>query len=261
MIPSHPVAFDLTSFRKIWKSDLLESEIAEIEELIKNNPLLNETMLIRDASLAIIDLKNMVFTCSYGNVEKVCGWSKEILLDEGVAFFVSKLPGPDYHGLEEMTRLMSQYIVTLSNNQAQNFRAVFDYRMARPDGSIHRIVQEGHALKRDAEGNILFLIAIISDISNMKRGGRQHLRLTDGQENLIYEVDNATGRCQKLENLSGREIEIARLMGQRLSSEDIAQKLFISAHTVDTHRRNMLRKCGMADTMELLNFLNVYRMV
>lgn len=260
-MPSPPIAFDLTSFRKIWKSDLLESEIAEIEALIRDNPLLNETMLIRDSSLAVIDLKNMVYTCSYGDTEKVCGWSKEILLNEGVAFYVSKLPGPDYHGLEEMTRLMSQYIVTLSNDQARNFRAIFDYRMARPDGSIHRIVQEGHALKRDAEGNILFLIAIISDTTNLKRDGCQHLRLTDGRENLIYEIDNTTGTCQKLESLSSRELEIARLMGQRLTSEDIATKLFLSSHTVDTHRRNMLRKCGMADTMELLNFLTVYRLV
>ncbi len=261
MIPSPPGAFDLTSLRKIWKSDLLESEIAEIEALIRDNPLLNETMLIRDSSLAVIDLKNMVYTCIFGDVERVCGWSREILLKEGVAFYVSRLPGPDYHGLEEMTRLMSQYMVALSDVQARESRAILDYRMARPDGSIHRIVQEGHALRRDTEGNILFLIAIISDISNLKRDGHQHLRLTDGRENLMYEVDNTTGACQKLEGLSKRELEIARLMGQRLTSEAIAKKLFLSSHTVDTHRRNMLRKCGMGDTTELLNFLTVYRLI
>jgi DNA-binding CsgD family transcriptional regulator len=261
MIPTPPVAFDLTSFRNLWKSDLLESEIGPIEELIRDNPLLNDSMLIRDSVLGVVDHKNMVYSCMYGDAEKICGWSREILLSEGVGFYVSKLPDPDYQGLEEMTRLMTRYVIALPDDKARKFQVIFDYRIVHPDGSIHRIVQEGNAHKRDTEGNILVSINIISDISNMKREGRQHLRLTDGRENLIYEVDNTTGRCQRLENLSGRELEVARLMGQRLSSGEIAQKLFLSAHTVDTHRRNMLRKCGMADTTELLNFLRVYRLI
>jgi hypothetical protein len=43
---------------------------------------------------------------------------------------------------------------------------------------------------------------------------------------------------------SNREFEIIRLIEKGLSSEQIAEKLFLSPHTVNTHRRNMLHKSG-----------------
>jgi hypothetical protein len=43
---------------------------------------------------------------------------------------------------------------------------------------------------------------------------------------------------------SGRELEIIRLVEQGLSTEKIAEKLFISPYTVNTHRGNILQKSG-----------------
>ncbi|TDE17090.1 helix-turn-helix transcriptional regulator [Dyadobacter psychrotolerans] len=253
--------FDLTSFRKIWKSDILESEISDIQGLLSENPLLNETLFLRKSSLAIIDLRTMRYTCSFGDIEQVCGLKKEVILREGVAYFVSKLPPSDYLGLQKMSELMGKYVADLSNEMLVTFKGMFDFLMVQPDGSFRRIIQEGVALKRDANGNILFLLALVSDITNMKREGRQHLRLTDGIKDLIYEVDCTGLNTRKLESLSTREVEIAKLIGQKFTSEEIAKKLFLSGHTINTHRQNMLRKLDMADTMELINFLGVYQLI
>jgi len=43
-------------------------------------------------------------------------------------------------------------------------------------------------------------------------------------------------------HLTKREFEIIKLISEGHSSEQIAEKLFISKHTVDTHRRNILHK-------------------
>jgi len=48
-----------------------------------------------------------------------------------------------------------------------------------------------------------------------------------------------------LSPLTDREIEIIRLVAQELSTNAIAQKLFISPGTVETHRHNILRKLGV----------------
>lgn len=50
-------------------------------------------------------------------------------------------------------------------------------------------------------------------------------------------------------------------MSQNLTSEEIATKLFISVHTVNTHRQKMLKKFGMKDTLELVIFLKIYRLI
>lgn len=48
--------------------------------------------------------------------------------------------------------------------------------------------------------------------------------------------------------LSKREKEIILLIRQGLTSHEIANKLFLSTYTVDTHRRNILRKLDLKNT-------------
>ena len=49
-----------------------------------------------------------------------------------------------------------------------------------------------------------------------------------------------------------REFEIIRLIEFGLSSEEIAEKLFLSPHTVNTHRRNILKKTRKPYISELI---------
>lgn len=55
-------------------------------------------------------------------------------------------------------------------------------------------------------------------------------------------------------NLSKREFEIIRLLAKGLNSKAIAEELFISRHTVDTYRRNILEKTGCKNTAELIMY-------
>ena len=59
-----------------------------------------------------------------------------------------------------------------------------------------------------------------------------------------------------LKLLSKRELEILRLIGQGFSSVEIAEKLFLSAHTVDTHRRNIMLKLNMNNLAALVRYAN-----
>lgn len=59
---------------------------------------------------------------------------------------------------------------------------------------------------------------------------------------------------QRLENihlLSKREKEIAFLVVKGFTSREISQKLFLSLLTVNTHRRNLLKKLGLSNTAQL----------
>ena len=62
-------------------------------------------------------------------------------------------------------------------------------------------------------------------------------------------------KLKKEYSLTDREIEIVELLLEGKSSQQIGEKLFISRHTVDTHRRNILVKTGMNTTGELLSLL------
>ena len=48
--------------------------------------------------------------------------------------------------------------------------------------------------------------------------------------------------------LSSQELVVLRFVGQGMSSQKTANNLFISKHTVDTHRRNILKKLNVENT-------------
>jgi two-component system, NarL family, invasion response regulator UvrY len=52
--------------------------------------------------------------------------------------------------------------------------------------------------------------------------------------------------------LSDREIEIIKLIVEGNSNQDIADKLFLSIHTVYTHRKNMMKKLKLKSPVELI---------
>ncbi len=54
--------------------------------------------------------------------------------------------------------------------------------------------------------------------------------------------------------LSDREIEVLRLIAKEHTNGEIAEKLFISIRTVDTHRRNILEKLQLKNTAGLVRY-------
>jgi DNA-binding NarL/FixJ family response regulator len=56
------------------------------------------------------------------------------------------------------------------------------------------------------------------------------------------------------DQLSEREMEIFLLVANGKSTKDIAETLFLSPHTVNTHRKNILKKLSCKNAAELLNY-------
>jgi DNA-binding NarL/FixJ family response regulator len=61
--------------------------------------------------------------------------------------------------------------------------------------------------------------------------------------------------------ISGREMEIIQLIAEGLNSEEIAKKLFLSEHTVKTHRKNILEKLNLKNTAELISFIHKHKLL
>ncbi|WP_420150447.1 response regulator transcription factor [Spirosoma sp.] len=61
--------------------------------------------------------------------------------------------------------------------------------------------------------------------------------------------------------LSSREIEILRLIVAGNSTKQIADHLFLSARTVETHRKNIYRKLGVHTNVELIQYARANRLI
>jgi DNA-binding NarL/FixJ family response regulator len=101
----------------------------------------------------------------------------------------------------------------------------------------------------------------------LKNTGRKEFttaleKLADGATFYSEEVLLSLMKKQKKEirkdidiaQLSAREIEIICLIAQECSNEEIAEKLFISKRTVETHRKNINQKTNIRTAVGLIKF-------
>lgn len=58
----------------------------------------------------------------------------------------------------------------------------------------------------------------------------------------------------EIKQLSSRQIEILKLMGESLSNQEIADKLFISVRTVETHKNHIMQKLNLRTQVDMIKF-------
>jgi DNA-binding NarL/FixJ family response regulator len=71
------------------------------------------------------------------------------------------------------------------------------------------------------------------------------------QRLLAQALGNRSEIQDPIEKLTDRELEIFRLIGAGVPTGTIAEQLFLSTHTIDTHRENIKRKLGSKNGAEL----------
>lgn len=71
---------------------------------------------------------------------------------------------------------------------------------------------------------------------------------------VILNNDTQNQIAPAISDLSDREYEVLKLIGKGFTSKQISEKLFISIHTVNSHRKNLLRKLDMKSPTQLIVF-------
>ena len=82
--------------------------------------------------------------------------------------------------------------------------------------------------------------------------GRQYIQQMLAGSYTRFNQQKKEGR--KNSQLTPREIEIIKLIANEMTSAEISRELFLSEHTVETHRKNIIRKTGAKTVIGLLNY-------
>lgn len=109
-----------------------------------------------------------------------------------------------------------------------------------------------NALKAGLDGHILYCCdrnEITDAIRSVANGDKFYC----GKVLDVMNGNSMTSSCAPIA-LSPREIEIISLIADGLSNKQIADKLFLSAHTVMTHRKNIMSKLGVNNTAGIVMY-------
>ncbi len=130
------------------------------------------------------------------------------------------------------------------------------------------------ALSMSGQGEVVSEMINDADISGyvLKNIGKAELaaaiiKVADGgiyfSEEVLAELQTFSAiKKENTEiNITSRELEIIKLIASDLTSKDIANKLFISERTVETHRKNIFRKTNSSSVVSLLKYAAEHRLL
>ncbi|SDL32271.1 DNA-binding response regulator, NarL/FixJ family, contains REC and HTH domains [Catalinimonas alkaloidigena] len=167
-------------------------------------------------------------------------------------------------GLELLARLAAHpcevVILDLRMPQLDGLQATYRIRQEYPAVKIIMLTVEDHPhIARQAlyggASAYLFKSSSLQEV---------HLAIRKAMQNELYIGEELRESLQEQwseTELSERELEILGLLARGHTSNEIAQQLKISIMTVNTHRRNILKKAGVKNTAELVRLALRYGLV
>lgn len=124
--------------------------------------------------------------------------------------------------------------------------------MMRGTRYIHKLIKygvQGYLLKN---AGIEELKTALLTIGNGGQYFSKEVNITDADTDFRNTITIEDKQVNEI--LSKREIEILKLICKEFSNAEIAEKLFLSISTVETHRKNLIAKLGVNNTVGLVKF-------
>lgn len=114
--------------------------------------------------------------------------------------------------------------------------------------NLYKLGVDGYLLKNSSKEEL------IEAIKTVDKGGKS---FSDFVSDTVLKEKQYT-RPEHFDDskfsFSKRETEIVRLLANGLSTQEVADKLFLSFFTIESHRKNMLNKLNLRNTAELVKY-------
>lgn len=140
--------------------------------------------------------------------------------------------------LQELKDIIIRYYPQRENNLLNS--ALFDIINCEQDLMLHRMVEDK-----------LFVPAVVRLEEKIERGETLKSKPTPSE----------MSDEEKIQSLSEREKEIIVCVAKGMSNKEIAEELFLSVHTVTTHRRNIASKLQIHSSAGLTIFAIVNKLI
>ncbi len=194
-------------------------------------------ILLESISLLISTIDDVELVGKASNGQK----AMQIIEKESLDIVISDVNMPVMNGVELVWKVKQNYphIKMLMLTVSEDAQTIKDALQAGADGYIFKSAE-----KEELEEAILSLM-----------NGKKYFN--DKTIMSLAKADNEVFMPQKealKSMLTERELQILKLISQELSGIQIAEKLFISPTTVESHRKNLFSKIGVNTSVGLVKY-------
>lgn len=201
--------------------------------------LVDDHKLFRDGVKALLSEVSEVQIVEEASSGKDC---IQIYDPKNIDIVLMDIKMPEMDGIETSTQLIKKHgsvkILALTMHDEEAYIS----KMLHAGASGYLLKNAGKdelviAIQKIVAGENYFSMEVASRMMSIINGKKT-------EEEFVIENNDA--------QLTKREFEVIKLIAEGFTSQDIADRLFISPRTVDTHRRNLLQKLNVKNTAELI---------
>lgn len=207
---------------------------------------LNHYLLMPRQAVYIFDWKTNSLPFKKG-VQKLLGYPDDLFTPEVLAGYIHPDDAVRY---TKLVKLTNEWIRELKP-EPYTVEVAIDYRVRHASGHYLKVMRQSTVFERCRNASPKSALNLITNLTGIKNETSVELAVTNLHTGEVI-LENKV-RPEGEYHFSARELEIIRMLKEGKTSETIAERLFISRHTVDTHRRNMLLKTGCKSTIELIH--------
>lgn len=154
--------------------------------------------------------------------------------------------------------MIRQLVVDFCREQQRlNFRHTkicFNYLFRNGHGEYMQILQRAVVLEVDEAHQPKLVLNFTYHVDYIKRPDSVGGMVITDEETLLFDYNPLTRQVEQAKAISPQELTVLQLLGKGLSTKAIAGKLYLSPHTVDTHRRSLIKKTNCLDTTGVVAF-------
>lgn len=213
----------------------------------KSREYLDSYPLMPTQAIYIADMANLTVTYQRG-INKLLGYSEE---EFNFDMLMSYYHPDDIERYFYLIKIVNEW-GRKKNPEPFTIESMFDYRVRKKDGSYLKVLRQTTVFETFIDMGMKSFFSILTDISRIKTDTSINFSLYDVESGNILLESKQTQEDRV--HFTKREKEILLKIKQGMNSKSIAELFDCSKHTVDTHRRKMLKKTGSKNTMELVNF-------
>lgn len=198
----------------------------------------------------IFDVPNGQFLYVDSSIHEILGIQPDALT---VTDFMARIHPQDVVCFLNFENKVSEFFGQLKPEQIMKYKVSYDFRIKNSEEEYIRILHQVITINQSKEGHVLQTLGVHTDITHIKNEGEPKLSFIglEGEPSFI-DVDYRKTFVYNHDQFSIREKEIIKHLCEGSSSHEIAAVLFISEHTVRTHRKNILKKADVKSTAELV---------
>ncbi len=235
----------------LWKDIVSNTEQDKLEFQLNTYKKLFNIFQIGEYYYYIFNFSNMECEYQSSNVEKVLGYKHALTMRE----FLGMIHPEDTVHYLNFENAAINFLKGLPFEKLGKYKIQYDFRIRNAQGNYLRILHQAILIHFDENKNFYRSLALHTDISHIKKGGTPSLSFIgiDDEPSFIDIQAPPLFKGNKDSLFSKREKEILKLVLAGRTSDEIAAELFISVHTVNTHRKNIFSKSKARNMVELIS--------